>query len=171
VRDVLAKTSGEAVRFLLMRSHYRSTLDFSEGALYDAKRELDRFYRAITAHPVAGIASTVPVAVMSTLCDDLNTPGAISGLHALADAALAGDAEAAAGLRAAGQILGLFNVTPDAWFHGHENNDWINNLIEERQAARKSKNFARADEIRKQLEDGGFILEDIPGATLWRRKN
>ena len=55
---------------------------------------------------------------MAPLLDDLNTPGAIAGLHALADAALAGDADAAAGLLAAGTVLGLFNMTPEAWFRG-----------------------------------------------------
>ncbi len=62
--------------------------------------------------PVAG---EMPESVLAPLCDDLNTPGAIAGLHALADAALAGDAEAAAGMRAAGTVLGLFNSTPNEW--------------------------------------------------------
>ena len=53
LRDVLDVAPGEAVRFLLMRSHYRSTLDFSDAGLVEARRELDRFYRAIAAHDVA----------------------------------------------------------------------------------------------------------------------
>ncbi len=171
LRDVLAIAPGEAVRFLLMRSHYRSTLDFSDAGLEEAKRELDRFYRAIAAHPDVKAAAIVPDCVMAPLLDDLNTPGAIAGLHSLADAALAGDASAAGALLAAGQVLGLFNVTPEAWFHGGGDAAKIEALIAERKAARVAKDFARADEIRKSLEADGIILEDLPGRTTWRRKS
>jgi cysteinyl-tRNA synthetase len=168
LRDVLETAPGEAVRFLLMRSHYRSTLDFSETGLLDAKRELDRFYRALAAH--SGVpAGIVPDAVMAPLLDDLNTPGAIAALHGLADAALAGDATAAAGMRAAGQILGFFNVSTDEWFRGDGDATAIDLLIAERKAARAAKNFARGDAIRKQLEADGILLEDGPAGTTWRR--
>jgi cysteinyl-tRNA synthetase len=171
LRDVLNMVPGEAVRFLLMRSHYRSVLDFSDAGLLEARRELDRFYRAIATHSVKP-AATVPDCVMAPLLDDLNTPGAIAGLHSLADAALAGDANAAAGLLAAGEVLGLFNLAPDEWFRGDGDAAKIEALIAERQAARVAKNFARADEIRKGLEADGIILEDLPGGrTEWRTKN
>jgi len=171
LHDVLAVAPGEAVRFLLMRSHYRSTLDFTDAGLVEAKRELDRFYRAIAAYPNARPANSVPDSVMSPLLDDLNTPGAIAGLHALADAALAGDAAAVSGLLAAGQVLGLFNQAPEAWFQGKADDDGvITQLVDERWQARKRKNFARADEIRKELEAKGISLEDGPNGTSWRRK-
>ncbi len=60
----------------------------------------------------------MPAEVMEALCDDLNTPAAIAALHALADRAMAGDALAAAGLHAAGRVLGLLQADPEAWFHG-----------------------------------------------------
>jgi len=170
LHEVLDKVPGEAVRFLLMRTHYRSTLDFTDAGLVEARRELDRFYRAIAAHPGA-VASEISISVRESLCDDLNTPGAIAALHALADAALAGDETAAGGLLAAGKILGLFNHTPENWFHSGADGAAIDGLIAERRAARAAKNFARADEIRKQLEADGIILEDNAGGTIWRRKN
>ncbi|OYV32856.1 MAG: cysteine--tRNA ligase, partial [Acidocella sp. 20-61-6] len=169
LKDVLDIAPGEAVRFLLMRSHYRSTLDFSKEGLVEAQRELDRFYRAIAAHPGVAAAGEVPEAVLTPLLDDLNTPGAIAGLHGLADAALAGDAAAAAGLLAAGRVLGLFNVSPDAWFQGAGDAAKIEGLIAERKAARAAKDFARADEIRKSLEADGVVLEDTPAGTTWRK--
>jgi cysteinyl-tRNA synthetase len=169
VRDVLAIAPGEAVRFLLIRSHYRSTLDFSNAALLEAKRELDRFYRAIASHPAAVANKLLPDCVIAPLCDDLNTPGAIAGLHQLADAALAGDAVAASDLLAAGQVLGLFNQSPEAWFHAGVDAARIDTLIAERRTARLAKNFARADEIRKSLEAEGIILEDSAAGTTWRR--
>jgi cysteinyl-tRNA synthetase len=173
LKDVLGRAPGEAIRFLLMRTHYRSTLDFTDAALVDAKKELDRFFRALAAHPGVAAANAIPPGILEPLCDDLNTPGAIAGLHALADAALAGDAAAAGGLRAAGAVLGLFNNTPTSWFHDGVGLDYqdVEKLIEERRLARAAKNFARADEIRKLLEADDVLLEDGPAGTRWRRKN
>jgi cysteinyl-tRNA synthetase len=169
LHDVLAVAPGEAVRFLLMRSHYRSTLDFSDSGLVEARRELDRFYRAIAAHDVPA-ALQAPDTVIAPLLDDLNTPGAIAGLHGLADAALAGDAGAASGLRAAGQLLGLFNQSPESWFQSDGDGARIAVLIAERRAARAAKDFSRADEIRKGLEAEGIVLEDGPTGTTWRKR-
>ena len=106
LRDALARAPGEAIRLLLLRTHYRSTPDFTDAAMAEARRELDRFYRALERYPAVDGAE-VPAAVTEALCDDLNTPLALSEMHALADRALAGDFEAARGLRAAGGALGL----------------------------------------------------------------
>ncbi len=104
------------------------------------------------------------------LLDDLNIPGAIAGLHGLADAALGGDAGSADGLLAAGQVLGLFNLTPDEWFRGDGDASGVEGLIAERIKARAERNFARADEIRKMLEADGIVLEDHAAGTSWRRR-
>jgi cysteinyl-tRNA synthetase len=172
VRDVLAKAPGEAIRLLLLRTHYRSLLDFSDQSLAEAKKELDRFYRAIEQNP--GIsAGEVPDPVLNALCDDLNTPLALSAMHALADAALAGDRTAAASLLATGALLGLLQATPDAWFRGGARDDAaeIDVLIAERLAARAAKNFARADAIRAELTARGILVEDGPKGSIWRRAN
>jgi cysteinyl-tRNA synthetase len=170
VEDALKQAPGEAIRLMLIHAHYRSTLEFSEAGLQDSKRELDRFYRAIAAHPGAAAADAIPGVVLAPLCDDLNTPGAIARLHVLAEAALAGDAQSASGLLAAGKILGLFNHTPADWFHAGGDTAKIDALIEERRAARAAKNFIRADEIRKTLEADGIILEDSAAGTTWRKQ-
>jgi len=70
VRDALGQAPGEAIRLMLIRAHYRSTLDFVETGLLEAKRELDRFYRAVAAHPGVVAAAQVPVEVLLPLCDD-----------------------------------------------------------------------------------------------------
>uniref|UniRef100_A0A8J4H9W6 Cysteine--tRNA ligase n=1 Tax=Acidicaldus sp. TaxID=1872105 RepID=A0A8J4H9W6_9PROT len=176
VADLLARVPGEAVRFALLRTHYRGVLDFSARALRDSYDELSRFYRALQRNPVRHDDSTeIPEGVMAALCDDLNTPRAIAEMHKLADAALAGDLEAARGLRAGGNLLGvLWLENPDAWFQmplldESLGADAIAARIAERAQARREKNFARADEIRAELAAHGVVLEDGPAGTTWRR--
>jgi cysteinyl-tRNA synthetase len=108
--------------------------------------------------------------VVEALSDDLNTPLAIAHLHALADAALAGDATAAAALKSGGAILGILQQSPHSWFQGTETDTaWIETAIADRLAARKSKDFAKADAIRADLLAKGITLEDGPKGTIWRR--
>ena len=167
IRDVLAKVPAEAARMLLLKTHYRSLLDFSDTALAEARKELDRFYRGLERTP-ADASPDLPDTILAALCDDLNTPLAIAEMHALADRAMAGDTQAAADLRAAGNILGLLQVP--SWFHGDGDNAAIDTAIAERIAARKAKDFARADAIRKDLEAQGIMLEDSAQGTIWRRR-
>jgi cysteinyl-tRNA synthetase len=168
LRDALRQVPGEVIRFLLIRTHYRSTPDFSDAATTEAKKELDRFYRALERCPDAG-GGTVPDTVLDALCDDLNTPLAFSAMHALADAALAGDAGAAASLRASGHLIGLLTQAPEAWFRGGADDaDAIAAAIQERLDARKARNFVRADAIRAELAERGIVLEDGPDGTTWR---
>ncbi len=182
IRDVLWRTPAEAVRLILLRSHYREELDFSEAGLTEARRELDRFYRALERHDLVA-ASALPEPVMRALCDDLNTPLAISALHGFADAAIAGDSDSAAELLRGGLTLGVLKMSPDGWFgRSAEGNadrvislemrterNRIQALINERDAARRARNFARADEIRAELHVEGIVLEDGPQGTTWRR--
>ncbi len=167
VREALHRWPGEVIRLLLLRGHYRGTLEFSQALLAESRHELDRFYRALERTPAE--AGEVPGAVMDALCDDLNTPLALSHMHALSDAAMAGDTQAAAGLRASGELLGLLGQAPEAWFRG-DGDTAIDAAITERVAARKSRDFARADAIRRDLEAQGILLEDNPAGTTWRRR-
>ena len=139
LRQVLERAPAEAVRLALLKAQYRGTLDFSQAGLAEARRELDRFYRALERAPAAApgpdaaaagepggttaaereaARTAVPGAVLEALCDDLNTPLALAALHGLADRAMAGDGAAAAGLRAGGQMLGLLGRTPQEHFQG-----------------------------------------------------
>jgi len=169
VAELLEQWPGEAIRLLLLRGHYRAVLDFSEAGLAEARRELDRFYRALERTPPLP-GAPIPQSVLDALCDDLNTPLAISAMHGLADAAMAGDAGAAGGLRAAGEVMGLLGADPASWFRGDgEDGAEIEAAIAARLAARKARDFARADAIRAELAGRGILLEDGAGGTTWRR--
>ena len=173
VREILAEAPAEALRLLLLGTHYRSVLNFSRAGLAEAKHTLDRFYRALERHPDAAAGDAtggVPAeAFLAALCDDINTPLAIAVLHRLADAALAGDADAARALRTSGAMLGLLRDEPRAWFQRGVDPAAVEALIEQRLAARKARDFAQADAIRAALAAQGILLEDAAGATSWRR--
>ncbi|MEL6372097.1 MAG: cysteine--tRNA ligase [Pseudomonadota bacterium] len=173
---LLQKWPGEALRFALLSAQYRQPLEWTEGLIEQSKRQLDRFYRLFSEAPDA-LADTPPESIVLSLNDDLNTPAAIAGLHELRDIAnqMEGLAKATAigRLRAAGQLMGLFQADPEAWFKEGTTDGpdaaQIEALIEERAAAKKAKDYARADEIRDQLTELGVLIEDGPDGTTWRR--
>ncbi|MGA9574493.1 MAG: cysteine--tRNA ligase [Lysobacterales bacterium] len=181
VHELLKQNSGEVLRYLLLSAHYRQPLDWSEEALSRAQRTLDRVYGVI--RDATGKFGPLPAAAavsgkfMAALLDDLNTPDALAELNSEAKRlANATDSEAArnsAGkLRAAGALIGLFQQDPAEWLAGDTqglDDALIERLIEERNTARKEKNFARADEIRSQLQAMDITLEDVADGTRWRR--
>ena len=167
IQDALGRAPGEAIRAALLRAQYRSTLEFGAGPLAEARGELDRFYRALQRTPAE--EADVPEPVLEALCDDLNTPEVFAAMHVLADRAMAGDVAAACGLRAAGNTLGLLQQSPEAWFHGGIDAGAVEAAIAERIAARRARDFARADAIRAEWLAQGIAFEDKPdGTTLWR---
>ena len=165
-REVLARAPAEAVRLLLLKTQYRATLDFGFAALGEAKRELAKLYRALEdADEDADAAPDEDF--MAALCDDLNTPLALSVLHRLAGEARAGDALAAARLRASGAVLGLLQRPAQA--EAPEEVAAIEAAIEARRTARAQRDWAAADGIRDRLLAEGILLEDGADGTTWRR--
>ncbi len=181
VHDLLENNAGEVLRYLLLSAHYRQPLDWSEEALTRVKRTVDRVYGVLRdANEKFGpfeAAKSPSDEFMSALMDDLNTPGALAVLNnearKLANAENTEAAQSIAGkLLAAGALIGLFQQDPEGWLAGDTeglDDALIDQLIEERNDSRKQKNFARADEIRDQLQEMGIVLEDVAGATRWRR--
>jgi len=182
VRDLLRHHRGEVLRFALLSAHYRSPLDFTAELLEQAESTLAGLYN--TLRQVADIdagAQGVDIAaepVYEALCDDLHTPRAIAALHAIATNLHKAAPEQAprlkARLLAAGGLLGLLQQDPEDWLQGGADAgaigaEQVEALIEERLAAKREKNYARADAIREELAERGIVLEDSREGTRWRR--
>lgn len=182
VRDLLDQAPGEAIRLAMLSTHYHQPFDWTAEGLKQARSALDRMYLALRS--VAGIEAVgrdqVPLGVLAALKDDLNTPLAIAEMHELTTALNKADNDAdrarcKGALLAAGDVLGVLQQDVEAWFRwtpagGSALSDQqIDGLIADRLAARKAKNFAEADRIRKELADNNILLEDGPGGTTWRR--
>lgn len=178
VRELLKEYRGEVLRFALLSSHYRSSLNFSADILEQARAGLDGLYQALRGGDIAAtieLDTTHPV--IAALADDLGTPQAISELHAIAARINKADAadkpQLRAELLAAAGFLGLLQEDAEAWFQQGADDalsaEVIDALISERAEAKKARNFARADDIRDQLKAEGVILEDSREGTRWSR--
>lgn len=181
VHDLLAEAPGEAVRYALLSSHYRSPLDWTDDLLTTAKSSLDRLYG--TLEQLENIQSVTCEASLThafkqALSDDLNTPLAMSELHSLAKQAnISQDphqqAQLKAGLLECGNLIGLLQQSPSDWFgmDGEEaEHANIDQLIAQRNQARADKDFASADKIRDQLAAMNIEILDGAESTRWRKK-
>jgi cysteinyl-tRNA synthetase len=181
VHDLLETIPGEVVRLALLSAHYRQPLDWSADTIEAARRMLDRLYgavRGIEVPDAARAAAEVPEALVAALEDDLNTPKAMAEFFALARLLNKSDDAAerealAAQMYAAGELMGLLGNDPEDWFAGHVEGDMpaeeVEALIDQRNQARKDRDFQAADAIRDQLAAAGIAIEDGPDGTTWRR--
>ena len=187
VHDLLGMVPAEALRYALLSGHYRQPLDWSESLIEQSIRTLDRLYGTLRDLGSYDATPTIPVSIESALDDDLNTPVAlaeISKLAAFARHILAntpgelGDKEHAeltnikCDLLGAGMVLGFLQMKPVEWFaRGSAEGDdaRIQALIDERNAAKTARNFARADAIRNELAAEGIVLEDTAQGVRWKR--
>ena len=184
-----------AIRQLILQSHYRSPLDFSDAALHAADSGYQKIAEAVTglrrqlkAAPdgsmdtgVASQLDALKAKFEEAMNDDLNTSVALSVLfdlvrltNTLADSATHETLGAVDDLftRLGGDVLG---VVKDEYAETAGGNDeavgkLVGILIEQRAAARKNKDFATADAVRKRLDEVGIVLEDTPQGTQWRWK-
>ncbi len=184
---------GEVIRLALLMSKYNEPMDWNDKLVSDAQKLLDKGYRVIgesdvgdqgaeNRHPEeAKLTKDLPSrgtidpsaapqddAFLQALCDDLNTPKALSVLQS----ELMGDASQ---LKAAGDLLGIFQHDPEQWFKGAAGRDGLSESeieaqIQARKDAKANKDYALSDQIRDELKAQGVILEDKPGGAVeWRR--
>jgi cysteinyl-tRNA synthetase len=190
IRDLVKQIKPEVFRFFMLSAHYRNPLNFSDESLKQAANALERIqnandnlkHRLATASVIGEIDSALTERIAATasqfvekMNDDFNTPDAITAVFDLvAEANLYLQQErvnAAAlqmfldQLQIFDQTLGILSKQADELL-----DEEIEQLIVDRTEARKSKNWARADEIRDLLTEKGIFLEDTPQGIRWRRK-
>lgn len=187
-RDLIQDNDPQAVRFLMATTQYRRPIRYSQASLQDAKNNLERLQTAWTnlnyrfASAEAGNTSAVDdqadaiqTAFITAMDDDFNAQNGMTYVYELAKTintyveqkvVRIGTLEHLRGLLR--DLAGIFGIQFAET--GELLDADVENLIEERIAARKAKNFARSDEIRDQLAQEGIILEDTPQGTRWHRK-
>ena len=180
IRDVLQRYRPEEVRFFVVRSHYRSPLNFSDLHLDDAKASLKRLYTALRAVPPQTVAidwqQPQAARFKAAMDEDFATPEAVAVLFDLAaEVNRTQSVPASSLLKALGGVLGLLQADPLSFLQashadaGSDDTAQIEMLIAERSSAKASRDFSRADQIRQQLSDMGVVLKDSPQGTQWER--
>jgi cysteinyl-tRNA synthetase len=162
------------VRFFIVRSHYRSSLNYSDVHLNDAKGALKRLYTALQAVPPADVqidwADPLAARFKAAMDEDFGTPEAVSVLFELAsEVNRSGSAERSGLLKSLGALLGLLQTDPTAYLQAGAGLDEaaIQVQIQARADAKKAKNFAEADRIRNDLLAQGIVLKDSAAGTTW----
>jgi cysteinyl-tRNA synthetase len=180
IREVLGRYDAEVVRYFILRAHYRSPLNYSDAHLDDAKRSLDSLY--FTLRDVPPSAGTFDIdwhneyaaRFGAALNEDFDSHGAIAVLFELAgEVNRQRSVELSALLKALGGVIGLLEREPLIYLQGGAGKAGfdeaaIEQLIAERAAAKKAKNFAEADRIRDELKAAGIVLDDSAQGSSWR---
>lgn len=180
IREVLEKYDPETVRFFIVRTHYRSPLNYSDAHLDDARGALKRLYTALASVPGAPVMPVdwqQPFAqrFKAAMDEDFGTPEAVAVLFDLAsEINRSRDPQLTALLRALGGALGLLQNDPTVFLQAGIAGSGLNEaaiaaLIEQRAAAKAAKDFAESDRIRNDLLAQGVVLKDSAAGTTWER--
>lgn len=176
LRDVLNEYNAEVIRFFMLRTHYRSPLNFSHDSLIDTKNSLTRIYQALRNYELVDnlpIDWNNPFAkkFKDAMDDDFNSSLAISVLFELVtEINSETNQELAQLLLSLANLIGLLTNDPQKFLQGDDVDiNHVENLISQRNKARAERNFNLSDQIRNELLSMGITLEDSVNGTIWRK--
>ena len=198
VNDLLAQACGETIRLALLTTHYSQPLEWSDQTLVQANKTLKSWYTRLAALQHVDIDPTdikpaLDTAFLAALNDNINTPQALHLLHQWFKAlgklnqsstqpkgtVYEKQRQIKARILGAAQLLGVLQQEPESWLNQQKDyksqqidltEQDISALLAEREQARKQRDFAKADAIRKQLADQGIMIDDTPEGTKWHYK-
>lgn len=180
IREILEKYHPETVRFFLLSSQYRSSINYSEESLKEAQTKLERFYNALSEVPLTSEAAPETENGFSdrfyaAMDDDFNTAEAIGVLFELARELNKAEGKAkqalAAQLRQLGGVLGCLQLDAKDFLQaGDVDAEYVEGMIQKRIDAKKAKDFATADGVRDELLAQGVVLRDGPEGTTWTQQ-
>lgn len=173
IADVLEKHHPEAIRYFLLSSHYRSSLNYSDDNLQNASKALTRLYQSLKDVVCTGdetLDASWIEQFNAAMNDDFNTPIALSVLFQLShEINKTKSPHLAATLKHLAAILGVLEDSPETFLQaGSVDTDAINQRVAERFQARQQRDWARADEIRRELLALGIEIEDGAEGSTWR---
>ena len=161
--------NGQIVRLSILGTHYRQPLDWNLKILETNKKILENWYSLYSPNE-----DEISDELFNILLDDLNTPKFITNIHSLYNKAKTGDVEAKKDLNSALKFIGLFEQSVEQFNSLRKKSNLdiseIENLIEQRNLARKDRDFKKADKIRLDLEKNGILIEDLNDKTHWKHK-
>ena len=169
INNLKNNNNGQVIRLSILGTHYRQPLDWNLKILEINKKILENWYSLYSPND-----DEISNELLNILLDDLNTPKFITSIHSLYNKAKAGDSTAKKDLNSALKFLGLFNENQEQFNILRKKSKLdvreIEKLIEQRNLARKDKDFKKADIIRLDLEKNGILIEDLNDKTHWKHK-
>ena len=180
VHDLKNQYSGEVLRLTLLSAHYRQPLNWTKEIIDQNSKMLDRLYRSLKdLQDIELKSEDLSDDAMENLLDDLNTPKLLAHLNTLANKLSTAKRDEKINIKnnliAAGKILGILMEDPDVWLGYNQSlnpeKEEIEGLINQRNEARRDKDFKLADEIRDKLKIKGIEIEDTNNGTIWRKNS
>ena len=178
VHDLKKQYKGEVLRLTLLSAHYRQPLNWTKEIIDQNSKMLDRFYRSLkNLQDIETSSETISEEIMESLLDDLNTPKVLAKLNTLSNTLSSANSDEKRNIKnnliAVGKILGVMQEDPNIWLGYNQTanpeKEEIERLINQRNEARRNKDFKLADQIRDKLKSKGIEIEDTKNGTIWRK--
>ena len=178
VHDLKKQYKGEVLRLTLLSAHYRQPLNWTKEIIDQNSKMLDRFYRSLKdLQDIETSSETISEEILESLLDDLNTPKVLAKLNTLSNTLSSANSEEKRNIKnnliAVGKILGVMQEDPNIWLGYNQTanpeKEEIERLINQRNEARRNKDFKLADQIRDKLKSKGIEIEDTKNGTIWRK--